>query len=101
MAGPDKVLTPIEPWEHPFGVINQTNGQGEGIANYRTAGLADMAVALIEGRDHRCSLDRTLHGVDVMTACLTSGETSQFVTLTTSCTRPAALSPAEARALLV
>jgi hypothetical protein len=38
--------------------------------------------------------------VDVMTACLTSGETGKFVTLTTTCTRPAALSPAEARALL-
>ncbi len=101
MAGADKVLTPIAPWDHPFGIVNQTNGQGEGVANYRTAGLADMAVALIEGRDHRCSLDRTLHGVDVMTACLTSGDTGQFVTLTTTCTRPAALSPTEARALLV
>jgi hypothetical protein len=28
-----------------------------------------------------------------MTACLTSGETGGFVTLTTTCTRPAALSP--------
>lgn len=101
VAGTDRVLTAVEPWDHPFGVPNQKNGQGEDVANYRTAGLADMAVALIEGRDHRCSLERTLHGVDVMAACLTSGETGQFVTLTTTCTRPAALSPAEARALLV
>ncbi len=101
MAGTDKVLTPIAAWDHPFGVPNQTNGQGDAVANYRTAGLADMAVALIEGRDHRCSLDRTLHGVDIMTACLKSGETGQFVSLTTTCTRPAALSPAEARALLI
>ncbi len=87
------------PWDHPFGKINQ-NDKGRELANYRTAGLADMAQAHMEGRDHRCSLERTLHGVDVMTSILKSGETGQFVTLTTTCTRPAALGIAEARALL-
>ena len=87
------------PWDHPFGKINQ-NHNGRDLANYRTAGLADMAQARMEGRDHRCSLERTLHGVDVMTSILKSGETGQFVTLTTTCTRPAALGIAEARALL-
>ena len=87
------------PWDHPFGKINQ-NHNGRDLANYRTAGLADMAQAHMEGRDHRCSLERTLHGVDVMTSILKSGETGQFITLTTSCTRPAALGIAEARALL-
>jgi predicted dehydrogenase len=96
----DGSLTALEPWDHPFGVLNQEHG-GRHLANYRTAGLADMVAALQGGRDARCSLDRALHGVDVMTACLKSGETGQFVTLTTVCTRPAALSPAEARALLV
>jgi predicted dehydrogenase len=100
LAGRDGALTPVEAWDHPFGRVNQAD-KGRELANYRTAGLADMAVALIEGRDHRCSLDRTLHGVDIMTACLASGETGQFVTLTSTCTRPAALSPAEAQALLV
>jgi predicted dehydrogenase len=87
------------PWDHPFGKINQ-NHNGRELANYRTAGLADMAQAHMEGRDHRCSLERTLHGVDVMTSILKSGETGQFITLTTTCTRPAALGIAEARALL-
>jgi predicted dehydrogenase len=87
------------PWDHPFGKINQ-NHNGRDLANYRTAGLADMAQAHMEGRDHRCSLERTLHGVDVMTSILKSGETGQFITLTTTCTRPAALGIAEARALL-
>ena len=36
----------------------------------------------------RCSLDRALHGVDVMTSILKSGETGAFVELTTTCTRP-------------
>jgi predicted dehydrogenase len=99
MAGRDGVLTPVTPWDHPFGRVNQTD-KGRELANYRTAGLADMAAALTEGRDHRCSLDRTLHGVDIMTACLKSGETGAFITLTTTCTRPAALGPDEAAALL-
>jgi predicted dehydrogenase len=100
VAGRDGVVTALEPWDHPFGKINQ-NHNGRDLANYRTAGLADMVAALQGGRDARCSLERTLHGVEVMTACLKSGETGQFVTLTTTCTRPAALSPDEARALLV
>lgn len=100
MAGRDGVAKVVDPWAHPFGVPNQ-NHQGRALANYRTAGLADMAAALIDGRDARCALERALHGVEVMTACLKSGETGQFVTLTTTCTRPAALGIAEAQALLV
>jgi predicted dehydrogenase len=99
IGGRDGSLTALEPWDHPFGVPNQVHN-GRDLANYRTAGLADMVAALQGGRDARCSLERTLHGVDVMMACLTSGETGAFVTLTTTCTRPAALSPDEARALL-
>ena len=99
VAGKDGNTEVVTPWDHPFGKNNQ-NHHGRDLANYRTAGLADLAAATMEGRDHRCSLERTLHGVDVMTACLTSGATGQFVTLTTTCTRPAALSPDEARALL-
>ena len=99
MAGRDGIVAAVEPWDHPFGVVNQ-NHNGRDLANYRTAGLADMALATMEGRDARCSLERTLHGVEIMTACLKSGETGEFVTLTTTCTRPAALGPDEARALL-
>jgi predicted dehydrogenase len=69
-------------------------------ANYRTAGLADMAQAMVEGRPHRCSLELAIHAVDVMTSILKSGETGTFVDLTTTCERPAALSPDEARKLM-
>jgi predicted dehydrogenase len=99
VAGRDGSLSAVTPWDHPFGKDNQ-NHNGRDLANYRTAGLADMVAALQDGRDARCSLDRALHGVEVMTACLTSGETGQFVTMTTTCTRPAALPPAEAARLL-
>lgn len=98
-SGRNKEIAPLDDWDHPFGINNQEHANGPR-ANYRTAGLADMALAILGGRDARCSLDRALHGVDVMTAILKSGETGEFVTLSTTCTQPAALGVDEARALL-
>ena len=90
----------LEPWDHPFGKINQTDNSGTQRANYRTAGLADMMQAVEQGRPARCDLDVALHAVDVMTSLLKAGESGQVLTLTTTCERPAALGPDEARALL-
>ena len=98
-SGRDKDIKPLENWAHPFGIANQESPSGSR-ANYRTAGLADMAASLIDVRDARCSLDRTLHGVDVMTSILKSGAENRFVDLTTTCTQPAALGIEEAQALL-
>lgn len=98
-SGRNKDIQPLENWDHPFGKSNQESPQGPR-ANYRTAGLADMAMALIEGRDARCSLDRALHGIDVMTSILKSGEEGKFVEMTTTCSKPAALGIDEALALL-
>jgi predicted dehydrogenase len=98
-SGQNKDIEPLEDWEHPFGKANQDSPQGPR-ANYRTAGLADMAMALIEGRDARCSLDRALHGIDVMTSILKSGEEGRFIDMTTTCTQPAALGIEEAQQLL-
>jgi predicted dehydrogenase len=95
----DGPAEPLPEWDHPFGIPNQVHPQGA-VANYRTAGLADMAVGILEGRDYRCSLERTLHGVEVMTGILKSGETGKFVEMKTTCTRPAALGSKEAKALL-
>ncbi|MBX3577507.1 MAG: Gfo/Idh/MocA family oxidoreductase [Rhizobiaceae bacterium] len=86
-------------WAHPFSVPNQQHSQGA-MANYRTVGLADMAVAIQEGRPHRCSMELALHAVDVMTGILTAAETGKVVTLQTTCERPAALGIAEAKALM-
>ncbi|WP_153769431.1 Gfo/Idh/MocA family oxidoreductase [Labrenzia sp. CE80] len=84
---------------HPFGIPNEEHGDGM-MANYRAAGLADMAQALVEGRDYRCSLDRALHAVDVMTSILKSGETGSFVDIETPCSRPASLGKDQALAML-
>jgi predicted dehydrogenase len=96
--GEKPVKTPPK-WPHPFGIANERHPHGM-MANYRTAGLADMALAILESRPHRCSLELALHTVEVMTGLLKSGETGKFVAMQTSCERPAALGVRQASALL-
>jgi predicted dehydrogenase len=96
----DGAKSKIEPWEHPFGKINQNDKAGNARANYRSAGLADMMASIEEGRAARCGLDVALHVVDVMTSLLAAGEKGEVITLATTCERPAALGPDDARALL-
>ncbi len=99
LARRDGPVQAVTPWDHPFGVENQDHG-GRMLANYRMAGVAEMLAALEAGREPRCALSRSLHAVEVMTAALESGATGQFVTLTTTCTRPDPLPPEAARALM-
>jgi predicted dehydrogenase len=99
IAGTDGKISEMAQPDHPFGVPNQEHPQGA-VANYRTAGLADMVIAISEGRPHRCSLELALHAVDVMTSVLKSGETGTFITLSTTCDQPAALDGVAAKALL-
>jgi predicted dehydrogenase len=95
----DKTVTSLPKWEHPFAVANEKHPAGA-MANYRTAGLADMALAILQDRPHRCSMDLALHAVDVMTSILKSGETGKFVAMRTTCGRPAALGVKEAKAMM-
>ena len=100
LHAPDGTAEPLPATDHPFGQVNMTDNQGNGRANYRCAGLADMAQAIEEGRPHRCDIDLAVHVVDVMTGILRAGAERRFVDMTTTCERPAALSSDEARALL-
>ena len=84
---------------HPFAQPNwelETNPR----ANYRMAGLADMAQAIRQNRPHRCSFDMALHAVDVMESILKSGQGGAFVATSTTFERPAPLTPQDARDLL-
>ena len=101
IAGPDGEALESASRDHPFSVINSEDSNGNARANYRGAGLADMAAAIREGREHRCSLELATHVVEVLTAILHSAESRRWVEMTTSCTRPEALSPAQASELLV
>lgn len=97
IAGTNRTFENVAPTGHPFAAPNQDGD----LANYRGAGLADMASAIAAGREHRCSLELALHAVDVMTGILRSGETGTFIDMTTTCDRPAALGADEARSLML
>ena len=99
MVAAGKSPVPLS-WDHPFGRTNMEDNGGTPRANYRTAGLADMAAAIAANRPHRAGMDLALHVVDVLTSILKSGETRSWVELTTTCERPAALAPEEAASLL-
>lgn len=100
MTRQSKPVAKLPAFNHPFSVPNGKDGGGRPMANYRTVGLADMALAILEGRPHRCSLELALHAVDVMTSIMKSGETGRFITVATTCERPAPLGIKEAKALM-
>ena len=88
---------PIEKsWDHPFNIPNFEETQ----ANYRGAGLADMALSISADRPHRCNDEFATHVVEIMTAILEAGETGTVMTMTTTCSRPDVLDPDQAHALL-
>jgi predicted dehydrogenase len=60
-------------------------------ANYRSLGVADMALALVENRPHRASGELALHVLEVMEAFETASKEGRAVDITTSAERPAPL----------
>ena len=103
VAGADQKPVALPGWDHPFGKKNwgQGNSQTELVwANYRCAGLADMADAIMKKRLARCDISMVAHVVEVMTAVMEAGEKRKVIKLKSTCKRPAPLGPDEARALM-
>jgi predicted dehydrogenase len=92
--------TLVEPWDHPFGVVNWTRGDGKQLANYRGVGLADMAHAIVNSTTPRCDASLGVHVLDALQSILQSARTGRAVNLNTQCERPAPLDADAARALL-
>ena len=61
--------------------------------NWRGVGLADMAAAILSGRNHRASGDMALHVLEIMHAIHISSSTGRHQKLTTSVERPEPLDP--------
>ncbi|WP_337267147.1 Gfo/Idh/MocA family protein [Oryzifoliimicrobium ureilyticus] len=59
--------------------------------NYRSIGVADMAHAIRENRQHRANGDLALHVLEVMEAFQTASDTGAAVSITTHVERPAPL----------
>ena len=83
-------------WDHPLARPNIDGTR----ANYRAAGLADMALAIHTGQAHRCDGTFAHHVVEVMTGILSAVETGTGVHMETYCDRPAPLDAEAARNLL-
>lgn len=57
--------------------------------NYRSLGLVDMALGIIENRAHRASGELALHVLEVLEAFEVSARTEQYVTIKSNVERPA------------
>ena len=103
VAGADQTPVGLPAWDHPFGKNNWGvhNSQTDVIwANYRCAGLADMADAIMKKRLARCDISMVAHVVEVMTSVIEAGAKNKVIKLKSTCKRPAPLGPVEARGLM-
>lgn len=80
--------------------LNYLDAHGVMTSNYRGIGLADMAIAIAEGREHRCHAELALHVIDVLTCIEKSATSGQFEKTTTTCNRPEALPDVAAKTLM-
>jgi predicted dehydrogenase len=106
VTGADQKAQVLTPWNHPFHKSNWGMGNTQDPdqwiwANYRCAGLADMADAILSKKKiARCDISMVAHVVEVMTAVMEAGKARKVITLKSTCKRPAPFGPDEARALL-
>jgi predicted dehydrogenase len=93
-GGAVKVSTRNGDWEsvdidaQPFGRTNLTTGNGREVANYRMAGVYDMAAAIASGRPHRASGNLALHVLEIMESLELAASESRRVFTETKCERP-------------
>ena len=103
VAGGGEKPTALAPWNHPFAKPNwgHANSQTDVLwANYRCAGLADMADAIKRKKMPRCDISLAVHVIEVMTAMFDAGKAKKMIALKSTCKRPAPLSPDKARTLI-
>lgn len=73
----------------PFAKPNRALGDGREAADYRMAGVFDMAAAIAEGRPHRASGALALHVLEVMESLERSSDESRRIMIDSRCERPA------------
>ncbi len=78
-----------------LGIPNKIDNNGNKIANYRGIGLSDMIDSIQNYRKPRCSLDLSLHVLEVMEGIIKSSETNKWYHLTSMPEKPAFLDEKE------
>lgn len=79
--------------DRPFSTPNRLNHAGQPVADYRGAGLVDLAIAIRQGTAHRTSPELLIHAVEVMEAMVGAGREGKALALRSSCARPAPIDP--------
>lgn len=82
----DWMEVPVE--AQPFGAPTRTLRDGSGVADYRMAGVLDMAAAIAAGRPHRCSGALALHVLEVMEGLERAAEEGRRIAIASRCERP-------------
>ena len=77
-----------------LGIPNK-NDNGSMLANYRGIGLADMINGIEKNRSARCSLDLSLHVLEVMGGILVAAESKKSYLTKTVCEKPQILTEQE------
>jgi predicted dehydrogenase len=94
-GGSVKVSAQDGKWEEvsfagrPFGAVTREQKDGRLVADYRMAGVFDMACAIASGRPHRASGELALHVLEVMEALERSSAEDRRMVIESRCERPA------------
>ena len=83
-----------------LGIPNKIDNNGDKIANYRGIGLSEMIESINNNRFSRCSLDLSLHVLEVMEGILFAAETQKIYLTQSNCNQPKALSEEEITKLI-
>ena len=78
-----------------LGIPNTTDNNGKKIANYRGIGLSDMINSILKNKKPRCSLDLSLHVLEVMESIIRSSEKENKIELKTKPLKPEILTENE------
>ena len=76
-----------------FGERNRTLRTGREVADHRSIGVVDMALAIREGRPHRANADLALHVLETLQAIAQSASEGGSVDIHSSCDRPEPVMP--------
>ncbi len=82
-----------------LGIPNKTDGDGSIKANYRGIGLSEMIDSISKNRKARCSLDLSLHVLEIMDGIIKSAEENKSYLLSTNPDQPALLTEEEIKNL--
>ncbi len=89
----------VSSWDHPFNHLNEELDSGW-TANYRSAGLSDLAFSIQKKITPRCNIEILTHTVEIMVSILDSSKEGRAISLKTTCERPKPLNPEDARLML-